>query len=92
MIKVSDRTVAWHEGMTITDLLQAIDALLHHTLKLNVGGDLLLHLFDLQLRALIHPRNALKRRAHQAAAHQILRLGSQDAGGGNGQGQGRKTA
>ena len=25
MIKVSDRTVAWHEGMTITDLLQAID-------------------------------------------------------------------
>ena len=25
MIKVSDRTVAWHEGMTINDLLQAID-------------------------------------------------------------------
>ena len=25
MIKVADRTVAWHEGMTITDLLQAID-------------------------------------------------------------------
>jgi len=28
VIKVSDRTVAWHEGMTITDLLQAIDD--HH--------------------------------------------------------------
>ena len=25
MIKVADRTVAWHEGMTVTDLLRAID-------------------------------------------------------------------
>ncbi len=25
MIKVSDKTVAWHEGMTITDLLKEIE-------------------------------------------------------------------
>ena len=25
MIKVSDQTVAWHEGMTISDLLHEID-------------------------------------------------------------------
>jgi hypothetical protein len=62
-------------------LLQAVDLLLHRTLELEVGGDLLAHGPDLTLGIGAHPGDALELAiVGELAAHQILASARQGHG------------
>ena len=66
-------------------LLQAIDALLHRSLQLQVVGDLLIELADLLLRAFRDTGHALEGGTDQLAAHQVLSQGRCSSGEQQGQ-------